>query len=229
MEKEEKKFTEQESLQLITNMIQKAKGSYHETGIGSLLWGAVVGIASFVTYLRIEYGLKLGFDIWLIVLIAIIPQVFISIRRKKQAKVKQYDDDMINMVWLVYGLTIFGFSIYQLIVPGVTNKFILEEGWTMIKHFSSGDKPDEILTPFAPSFYSIYILIYAFPTLVTGMVKKFNPMIFGAIITYILFIVSCYTKSGMDMLLGTFAALFCWFIPGIILRRKYLAQRRVNV
>ncbi|TAG14549.1 MAG: hypothetical protein EAZ41_00875 [Sphingobacteriia bacterium] len=49
---EDKKLTELESLQLITNMIQKAKGGYHETGIGSLLWGAVVGIASFVTSTR---------------------------------------------------------------------------------------------------------------------------------------------------------------------------------
>ena len=30
---DDKKMTEQESLDLITNMIQKAKGSYHETGI----------------------------------------------------------------------------------------------------------------------------------------------------------------------------------------------------
>ncbi|TAG12418.1 MAG: hypothetical protein EAZ41_04175, partial [Sphingobacteriia bacterium] len=159
----------------------------------------------------------------------IIPQIFISTRAKKQAKVKQYEDDMVNAVWLVYGLTIFGFSFYQLIVPGVTKQIILEEGWTMMKHFSNGAKPDELITPFTPSFYSVYILVYAFPTMVTGMVKKFKPMIFGAIITYILFIVSCFTKSGMDMLLGTFAALFCWFIPGIILRRKYLAQRSANV
>ncbi len=228
MEREEN-FSAQQSLQLIENMIHKAKGGYHETGIGSLLWGAVVGIASFVTYLRIEYKFELGFDIWLIVLAAIIPQIFISARAKKQAKVKQYEDDMVNAVWLVYGLTIFGFSFYQLIVPGVTKQIIFEEGWTMMKHFSNGTKPDELITPFTPSFYSIYILVYAFPTMVTGIVKKFNPMIFGAIITYILFIVSCYTKSGMDMLLGTFAALFCWFIPGIILRRKYLAQRRANV
>jgi uncharacterized membrane protein (GlpM family) len=54
-------------------------------------------------------------------------------------------------------------------------------------------------------------------------------MIMGAIITYILFIVSCFTRSGIDMLLGTFAALACWFIPGIILRRKYLAQKSANV
>jgi hypothetical protein len=223
----EKQLSEQESLELISKMIQKAKASYHETGIGSLLWGTVVSIASFVTYLRIEKGFDIGFDIWLIVLIAIIPQVFISIQERKI--VKKYEDDVINIVWLVYGITIFGFSFYQQIVPEVTKELILKEGWTMIQHFSSGNKPDKIITPFAPSFYSIYILIYAFPTIVTGLVKKYMPMIIGAIITYILFIISCFTSSGIDMLLGTFAALACWFIPGILLRRKYIAQKRAHV
>lgn len=226
---EEKQLTEQESLQLIANMIKKAKGSYHDTGIGSLLWGTVVAIASFVTYLRMEYDWELGFDIWLIVLFAIIPQLVISIREKKSSKVKQYDDDITNVVWLVYGLTIFGLSFYQIVVPEATHQLIQQEGWTMVKHYADASKADEQLKPFTPSFYSIYILIYAFPTLVTGMVKKFKPMITGAIITYILFIVSCFTQWKYDSLLGGFAAIICWFIPGIILRKKYLAQLKANV
>jgi hypothetical protein len=31
------------------------------------------------------------------------------------------------------------------------------------------------------------------------------------------------------MLLGAIAAIVCWFIPGIILRKKYLAQKKFNV
>ncbi len=226
---EEKKLTEQESLQLITDMILKAKGSYHDSGIGSLLWGSVVAIASFVTFLQRQYNFSIGFDIWLIVLAAIIPQIVMSIREKKNSNVKQYDNDLIDAVWLVFAICIFGLTFYQNIVPSATEKLINEEGWTMMKHYIDGSKPDEIIKPFTPSLYSIYILIYAFPTLVTGMVKKCKPMIIGAIITYILFILSCFTESKYDMLLGAFAALVCWFIPGIILRRKYLAQHRINV
>lgn len=82
----ESTFSEQESLQLIAEMIKKAKGSYHDTGIGSLLWGAVVAIASGVNFLQREYDFKLGFDIWWLVLAAIIPQIYISIREKKNTK-----------------------------------------------------------------------------------------------------------------------------------------------
>lgn len=224
----ESKFSEQESLQLIAEMIKKAKGSYHDSGIGSLLWGAVVSIASFMSYLQREYDFTLPIDIWWLVFAAIVPQVYISIREKKNLKAKQYDEDVVNAVWLVFGISIFGLSFYQNIVPVQTERLIAEEGWAMMKHYSDG-RPDEIIRPFTPSLYSIYILIYAFPTLVTGIVKKFNPMKMGAIMSYGLFILSLFTESKYDMLLGSLAALICWFIPGIILRKKYLAQARSNV
>lgn len=226
---DEKKMTEQESLDLITNMIQKAKGSYHETGIGSLLWGTVVTIASVVTYFERTYDFYIGFDIWLLVLGAIIPQVIISIQEKKSNKVKKYEDDALNAVWLVFGITIFGLNIYQMIVPDVTDQFIQLEGWQLTKHYLDNAKPDEPIRTFTPSIYSLFILIYALPTLVTGMVKKFKPMLYGALITYGLFIWSCFTVAEYDFLLGGAAALICWFIPGVILRRKYLAQQKANV
>lgn len=226
---DEKKMTEQESLDLITNMIQKAKGSYHETGIGSLLWGTVVTIASVVTYFQRTYDFYIGFDIWLLVLGAIIPQIIISIQEKKSNKVKKYEDDALNAVWLVFGITIFGLNIYQIIVPDVTDAILKSEGWQLTKHYLDNSKPDEPLKTFTPSIYSLFILIYALPTLVTGIVKKFKPMLYGALITYGLFIWSCFTISEYDFLLGGAAALICWFIPGVILRRKYVDQQKANV
>jgi len=222
---EEKKLTEQESLQLIADMIKKAKGSYHDTGIGSLLWGSVVSIASFMTYLQSVYKFSIGFDIWLIVVAAIIPQIWIGVREKKQTRAKQYDDDTINAVWLVFGISVFSLSFYQAVIPDATIRLMHDHGWEMIKRYTDGSKPDEVLRPFAPSFYSIYLLLYAFPTLVTGIVKKFRPMTLGALLTYVLFVISCFTTANLDMLLGGIAAIVCWFIPGIILRRKYLAGR----
>ena len=226
---DEKKMTEQESLDLITHMIRKAKGTYHDTGIGSLLWGTVVAVASFVTYLQREYNFTIGFDIWLIVIAAIVPQIVISSREKKSNQVKNYEDDALNAVWLVFGISIFALNFYQRVIPETTTGIIQHEGWQMMKHYLDNGKPDEVIKPFPPSLYSLFILLYAFPTLVTGIVKRFKPMLYGAIITYGLFIWSCFTPSQTDWLIGGFAALICWFIPGIVLRRKYLAQQKKHV
>lgn len=226
---ENEKLSGEESIALITQMISKAKSSYHDTGIGSLLWGTVVAIASFTTYLQKEYDFSIGFDIWLIVLAAIIPQVIISTKEKRQQAVRKYEDDALDAVWLTYGISIFGLIAYQNIIPDASIRLSAGEGWQMVKHYIDNSKPDEPLRPFAPSIYSIFMLLYAFPTLVTGLVKKFKPMLAGASITYLLFVVSCFTAAKYDMLLGGVAAIFCWFIPGVILRRKYMAQKRQHV
>lgn len=226
----EKQLTEQESLQLITSMIQKAKSSYHDRGTGAILWGTVVAIASLITFLQRQYNFELPFDIFLIVIAAFIPQIFISIKEgKDKGKVKKFEDAAIDSVWIVFGITLFGITFYQNIVPSASVVLTQLDGWQPMKHYLDGSKPDEVMNLFPPSIFSLYLLIYAMPTMITGLAKKFTPMIVGAIITYILFGFSCFTQSKYDMLFGTIAAIVCWLIPGIILRRKYLKQKNGNV
>ena len=229
MTNEEKQLSEQESLKVITEMIGKVKESYHNTGISLLLWGSCVFIASFITFLQIQYSFNIPFDIWFIVLFAIIPQVIISIKESKQRKFKSYDDVTMGILWLTYAITVFGLVAYQNIVPGATDKFIHKEGWMLLQKWIDGTKPDEVIKPFALSVTSMFLLVYAFPTLVTGVIKKFMPMIIGSIITYLLFVVSLYTSFKYDMICSAIAALVCWFIPGIILRKRYLEKKRGNV
>ena len=225
----EKQLSEKESLQLITDMIQKVKNSYHDKGVGPLLWGTVVAIASFVSYLQLEYNFTLPFDIWWIVLAAIIPQIILINQDAKTQKIKRHEDAALNVVWLVYAITIFGLSFFQATVPSASEHIMQLNGSQLVNHSINNSKPDQIIQPFTPSFYSLYILIYGFPTLITGLVKKFWPMIIGAIVAYILFMVSCFTETKYDFFLGGIAALACWFIPGIILHAKYLKQKRANV
>lgn len=223
---EEKDFSSEESLQLITNMINKVKSSYHDSGTGALLWGSAVSVAAFVTYLEVQFDFYIGFDIWLIVLAAIIPQVVISIRENKKKKFKSHDDVALDAVWITYAVTIFGLIAYQNIVPGTTQDLNKQEGWSLFKHYLNGSHQDEAIMPFPLSITSIFILIYAFPTLITGLIKKFRPMIVGAVITYGLFIASCFTSFKYDMIFSGIAALVCWFIPGLILRNRYMQQAK---
>lgn len=226
---EEKQLSEKESLLLITDMIQKVKNSYHDKGIGPLLWGTVVAIASFVSYLQMEWNVRLPFDIWWIVMGAIIPQIILINQDANTQQIKRHEDAALNAVWLVYAITIFGLSFFQAFVPSAAEHIMQLNGSQLINHSINNTKPDQIIQPFTPSFYSMYILIYGFPTLVTGIVKKFWPMTIGAIIAYLLFMASCFTETKIDFLLGGIAALCCWFIPGIILRLKYLKQKLANV
>lgn len=82
---EEKKLSEQESLQLITEMIQKAKRSFHESGASSILWGSVIAVCGLVSFAEMQWQFSIGFDVWLLALAAIIPQVLITIRENASA------------------------------------------------------------------------------------------------------------------------------------------------
>jgi hypothetical protein len=222
----EKQLSEAESLELITSMIQKVKASYHESGTSAILWGVVVALASFLVYASITFDFTLPIEPFWLVFIAIVPQVYFSIKENKINKVKKLEDAAIDTVWLVYGLSILLLVMYANIAPAISEKFAKQEGWQLIKHYTNGSKADEKIPPFIPSIYSLYILLYTFPTMITGIVKKFKPMIIGGIVSYVLFIVSCYTTFQYDMLIGTVVAIICWLIPGLILRAKYLKQRK---
>ena len=82
----EKKLTEQESLNLIAMMINKAKDAYHDTGICAVMWGALIAVCSLVRLSEVQFGYRLPFDIYLLTLVTIIPQIFISIKEKKGEK-----------------------------------------------------------------------------------------------------------------------------------------------
>jgi hypothetical protein len=225
---EEEKFSEKESLKLITEMIQKAKHSFHENGTSAILWGSVIGIAGLVNFAELYWHFYIGFNIWLLVLAAIIPQIFISIRESKRKLVKTHTEEAMNTIWIVYGISIFALVFYFNIVPGVTDKFFASEGISLIQ--KNADGTTQPFHFFSLSQGSLLLLLYAIPTLATGMAHKFKPMFWAAILCYIFFIISCFTSTAYDMLLNGLAGIFNWFIPGLILRRKFYGQKKaVNV
>jgi hypothetical protein len=229
MEQNEK-FTEADSLRLITEMIQKAKGShFHENGTGSILWGCVVGFCGLISFAQKQWNFYIGFDVWLLTLIALIPQIYVSAQDKKRRIVRSDMQTALDAVWAVYGLSIFALIFYGNIIGYTTDKIYESIGKELLeKDLATG--VTKHTQPFAPSFQSLLMIIYALPTLVTGIARKFLPMTIGAIFCYCFFIISVFTQNKYDMLLGGFAAIGNWLIPGLILRNKYnTAKKALNV
>src|SRR5579871_305940 len=76
---------------------------------------------------------------------------------------------------------------------------------------------------------SLYIIFYGIPTFATGLARNFKPMIIGGIICWAIAIVSFYISFPDIMLLTALAAIIAWFIPGLILRRRYQKLKNENV
>lgn len=213
----EKKMSEQESLDLIAQMINKAKDACHDTGITAMMWGAVIAICSLVRFSEKQFDFKLPFDIYLLTLVALIPQIYFSIKAKKEKRVKTYDDGFLDALWLGFGISIF------LLV--FINKIMFQD-WEnandLFKSTTDNGSPFQLYEYIS----SLFLMIYGMPTFITGVSMKFKPMLVGGIICWLSCIVALYTPYKIDLLLVAFSAIFAWFIPGIYLEKDYRNAKR---
>jgi len=214
---EDKNLSGKESLELITQMINRAKNSYHDTGIGAMMWGAVITICSLVRLSEIHFGYRLPFDIYLLTLAAIIPQIIISIKEKKERKVKSYDDAFIDYLWLGFGISIF-------LLIHICNIIFNEWGvWADAQTTVAGNKG-------VFSFYEfvapLFLMLYGMPTFVTGAACKFKPMLWGGLLCWACSIATVYTSIKLDLLLTALSALFAWFIPGLLMEKEYRIYKK---
>jgi len=214
---QEKKLSEQESLNLIAMMINKAKDSYHDTGIGAIMWGALIAVCSLVRLSEVQFGYKLPFDIYLLTLVAIIPQIFISIKEKKERKVKSYDDIYLDYIWLGFGISIF-------LLIHISNNIFGEWGsWAdQYKDLTGKQVPvrfNEFVSP-------LFLMLYGMPTFITGAACKFKPMLWGGIFCWVCSVITVYTTIKTDLLLTAVSAITAWFIPGILMEIEYRKYKK---
>jgi hypothetical protein len=217
MSQQEKELSEKESLHLIAMMINKAKGSYYDTGVSAMMWGAVIAICSLEKLAELQFGYNLPFDIYLLTFVAIIPQIFISIREKKERIVKSYDDPYMNYIWLAFGICIF-------LMIFIVN--VLFNVWEPLA--DDYKKLGGQLNRYSFHEYvsSLFLLLYGLPTFITGAACKFRPMLWGGIFCWVCCIAALFTSVKIDMLLTAASAIMAWLIPGIIIEKEYRIYKR---
>ena len=224
MTQQEKQLTEKESLALITQMINKAKDSYHATGMGAMMWGAIIAICSMVKLSEIHFEYRLPFDIYLLTIVAIIPQIFLTIREKKERKVKTYDDAYMDYIWLGFGICIFLLIFITNAVFRVWEPVAIE--YRELTGHRSPFRFSEFISP-------LFLLLYGLPTFITGAACKFKPMLWGGIFCWVCCLVTVFTTIKIDLLLTAASAIMAWFIPGILMEREYkvykMEQASINV
>jgi hypothetical protein len=224
---EDQKLSEQESLRIISEMIQKVKPAFYTGGTSAILWGSVVGIAGLVSFAQKQWDFSLpyNFDIWLLVLAAIIPQLFITLRKRKTKRVTNYQEDAMSGIWIAYAVGVFALVFYFNVIRGASESLIAGEGnELLVKNLQTGAVKH--LRPFVLSQASLLLILYGIPTLATGIALKFRPMLAGAILCYVFFIISCFTANKYDYLFNGLAGITNWLVPGLILRKRQLKGNR---
>ena len=194
---ENENFSEADSLKLINEMIGKAKKSHIEKGIASMIWGALIVFCSLVSWSETTFKYSVPFDIWNLIIVALIAQIYFSLKESKNKNYVSYEQSFIKYAWIAFGVSIFILSFYMNVYRQNG------EGSTLV------------------------MMLYGIPTFITGGATKFKPMIFGGLFCWVLSIISIYTNQETDLLLMASSGLFAWLIPGIILWNNYKKTKAI--
>lgn len=216
MSTDKNSFSERESLALITEMIGKAKDSYHDTGIAAIMWGSVIAFCSLIKVSELHFNYKLPFDIFLLTFVAVIPQILLSYKERKKQTVRTYNQVALDYTWTVFGIAVF-------LMVFVTNAVFAKLGAFNEAYVSSTGKQD--FFRFSEFTAALFLIIYGIPTFITGAVMKFKPMLLGGIVCWAASLVSLFTPVKIDLLLTALSAGVAWLIPGIILFKKHLQRK----
>lgn len=205
---ENKKMTEKESLDLITQMIQNTRQNLDEgSGNMFLLWGYVTLVVTLVVmaglYFTGSYMWMWGF--WAIPALGY-PLSYMLLRKQQQQVTKQYSDKMVNDLWMWIGVSCMIFVFMGL----VNNKM-------------------EIILPLSSLFISM-------GTLITGVIIRYMKFSFAAFGLGIGTQMLINGHQGLLEMAGfALVVLFALIIPGHVLNSRakkemyHAKERGVNL
>ncbi len=193
---EEKRITEQESLQIIQQMIQTAKWEQKDDGMGWIIWGWLLFIASLFTFINQRFEWVSTFFFWnligAITLLLLLYETILFYTGKRKEKVKTYSGDLLDKLNI-------GFFISLMLII-----FSINLGVSPVKGFA-----------LLLGLYGFWILIY-------GAVLNFKPSVIGAYITWAFALASLFViRFEHTMLLHAAAVLCGYIIPGHMAYREF--------
>ena len=180
------------SLQIIQQMINQAKTNITDNGLGWLLWGTLIFLASLSTYFFIYTGADNIFLGWNIFGVFSIVMLSYDIFKPKKKKVRTYVDDLLRFVDIGFIICLF----------------------TVIFSINFAVSPN--------AGFSFFLMIFAFQMLIKGGAVKSRSLITGAAVNWTGAIAIFINKDfKYDMLIMAAAVLIGYIIPGLLLWLKY--------
>jgi hypothetical protein len=191
MQNNQQDITPEQSLRIITSMIETTKHNISDSSHFFLLWGYATSIGCLLQYILfavVRY--KHHYYAWFITIVAtIIHFVFLRNYAKKE-QVKTFVGEANSKLWAAMAMAFFAVSV-----------IFTKMGWQYC--------------------YPIFILLYGIGTYVSGNLIQFKPLIVGGFICIFLAAVTAYLPYDLQMLMMAIAIIISYIVPGHLLRQYY--------
>jgi hypothetical protein len=187
----EDKFSPEQSLQLIQQMITNTRQSMSDKSIYFLVWGWLT-FAAFTGQFILKHVLNYEkhYLVWLVIIPGVIFSVYQGNKDKKQSRVRSYIDDSIGHLW--GGMAVCFFVLCLVLSIQGTD--------------TTG--------------YPFFIMLYGLGTYVSGSMIRFSPLANGGLLASGLAIGSAFVSYDYQILFGAAAILVSYIVPAHLLRIK---------
>ena len=101
------KLTEQQSLQIINDMIAAAKNNVKADAFIFLLWGWLVFVASLGEFIMLLIGIKNPGWVWLLMPLGAVVTVIYVIKKRHTEKTKTYTNHFMKYIWIAFTVALF--------------------------------------------------------------------------------------------------------------------------
>lgn len=193
----EKDFSPEESLQLIQSMITKTKDAVAVDSFYLLFWGWLVFVCCVVEYVLMVY-FKYPYHsfVWWTMPVGGIVSAVYSTRQAKKRKSTTYIEEALGYLWIAIGVAFFVMVFIN----------VISDAWK--------------------TAFTYYILMYAIGTFVSGKLIRFQPLVIGGLLNFILAAVSIKFNFADQLLIGAVAILTSYIIPGHLLRIRHNSKKQ---
>jgi hypothetical protein len=191
---ENENLNPEQSLHVISTMINTAKNKLADDGFLFIFWGWLVMLSALFHYITFKLGISWGYWVWVIAMpLGGIVSMIYGVKQKKKSVVKTYIDTYLSYAWIAFGIALI-----------VTLAFMPFHG---IKHS-----------------YFFLMLLYGIATMVSGGLLNFKPLVVGSLFSFACAAASVFLSETDQLLCISVALLCSYIIPGHLLRAKYKTE-----
>ncbi len=188
----ETNFTEQDSLKVITEMIENSRAKIRDNGFFYLLWGWLVLIASVTNFILLIVDYEKAWLPWPILMIGGgIASGIAGYKLGKNARVKTLFDTAMIYLWSSFLVLLFIilFMAAKGTIPWIASNALI-------------------------------IALYGLGTFMSGGLLKFKPLIFGGVVSWALAIITLFIPDIYSLLTIALSIIIAYLIPGYMLKTR---------
>jgi hypothetical protein len=181
-------FTEQDSIQVIQEMIANAKKDVRNDRFYYLIWGWLTLIASLGHFALLKIGYEHPYIVWLLMFVGGIASWLRTRKHKRDSRVKTYVDRFISNIWIAVSAGI----LISLVAAATAVGY-------------------QVAYPFL-------ITLFGIGTYMSGVIFKFRPLMIGGILNWLIALTAFYVGFEIQLLLLALSMVVSYLIPGYMVK-----------